>query len=166
MSNGNLWIYGDEIAYQGSPINMATTYNQWRNINGDIHQWYIDNYDLSSLDNNSDGIVDMIIFVNRSRFDTGFMGIADNYLPAGTISDASDPSEPVINGSSSVTTNSGVYQRGVYDLGWRYIIFHEMGHQLHQLYGHYNGLHRWNLMSGSSFITIPPSLSGLVQNAW
>ena len=57
MSDGNLWVYGDEIAYTGSPINLATSNAQWRINNGDIHQWFIDNYDLSSLEKKGNDIV-------------------------------------------------------------------------------------------------------------
>ena len=165
MSNGNLWVYGDEVAYTGTTINKGTSEAEWRTINEDVHQWYIDNYDLRSLDNDSDGEVDMIVFVNRARYNMGFQGIAINYLPSGIISDASDSTEPIIRGSSSLSTNSGVYQRGVYDLGWRHIIFHEMAHQLHNEYSHYNKLHRWNLLSGS-YPDPHTSVSGLVQSAW
>lgn len=181
MSNGNLWLYGDEHAYEGPAINTSSDFTSkanWHANNQAILQWYADNYDLRSLDNNSDGVVDMIMLICRARakypYGSGsgqhYGGVADGdyltNLSAGTItiSDASDPSEPDIVGSSSLIDNSGVYGTDCYNLeGTHQLITHELGHQLWNS-GHRNGLHRWNLMSGAG--STPPTGSGEVASAF
>ncbi len=178
MSNGNLWLYGDEHVYTGPGITRSSddaSKTSWRANNQAILQWYINNYDLSSLDNNSDGLVDMILLVCRARakypYGSGggqtYTGVADgDYLPSPiTIADASNPAEPDIRGEYSLVNNSGVYGTDAYNLeGSIPHLAHELGHQLWNLYGHRNGLHRWNLMCGAG--TNPPTKSGEVASAF
>ncbi len=173
MSEGNLWLYGEEIAYEGPPINISTDKADWRNKNQSILQWYIDNHDLRSLDNNSDGWIDMIILACRARqkypySTTGhYTGVSDgDYLTQTsiTMADASDPAEPDIFGQrGNLISTSGTYQTDIYSISSRYIICHELGHQLMNS-GHFNGLHRWNLMSGAG--ASQPTRSGVVFSAY
>ncbi len=176
MSNGNLWLWGDEHVYAGPAITRSSddaSKASWRANNQAILQWYVNNYNLNSLDNNGDGLVDMIMLICRARakypyFIGGqnYTGVADgDYLPSPvTISDALNPTEPDIRGEYSLVNNSGVYGTDCYNLeGTRPHIAHELGHQLWNS-GHRNGVHRWNLMSGAG--STPPTKSGIVPNAF
>jgi hypothetical protein len=185
MSNGSLWLWGDEHAYAGPAITSSSdnaSKASWRANNQAILQWYINNYDLSSLDNNGDGLVDMIMLVCRARAKypygsgsgRGYTGVADgDYLTdvfAGTVTifDALNPGEPDIVGSISLIDNSGVYGTDAYNLeGSIPHLAHELGHQL-WVSGHRNGLHRWNLMSGATSFPppYPPTKSGEVASAF
>lgn len=165
MSNGNLWLYGDEVTYTGPSITIASedgNETQFKANNRSILQWYINNYDLTSLDNDSNGEVDMIMLVCRSRAGFGYSGIAYNYVTSGIITGS--PGEPVIRGSSNFN-NSGTYQTDCYNLAdARGLCAHEVGHHLFLNTSHYNGLHRWNLMSGAGG-TNPPRSSGVTMSA-
>lgn len=175
MSNGNLWLYGDEHVYTGASITTssdAASKASWRANNQAILQWYANTYDLSSLDNNSDGLLDMIMLVCRARakypYGSGqsYTGVADgDYLPSPiTISDALNPAEPDIRGEYSLVNNSGVYGTDAYNLeGAILLLAHELGHQI-WVSGHRNGLHRWNLMSGAG--SPPPTKNGKVASAF
>lgn len=167
LSGGNIWIYGDEYAYPHTTVlNTPINATEWRNHNQAVHEWFIDNHDLTDLDNDGDGVVDMIIFLNRAGYNPGYQGIAEgDYLPS-PIDITGAPGEPEIWGRviNNWTRNSGVFARNIYDLLDTFVFLHEIGHQLHQLRGHFNGLHRWNLMSGVG--ANPPTLSGIVMSAW
>jgi M6 family metalloprotease-like protein len=181
MSNGNLWLYGDEHIYTGPPIIRSTEENLkswWRVHNRDILQWYVNNYDLGTLDKDGDMLVDMIMLICRARPKFGYgtdstgaifgryQGVADgDYLPSPiTISDAAHPTEPDIRGEISLINNSGVYGTDCYNLeDARRLMAHELGHQIWNS-GHRNGIHRWNLMSGAG--TNPPTHSGSVASAF
>ncbi len=159
MSNGNLWLYGDQIAYTGPPLTSAggdslQRYNGWAENNRRILQWLADHHDLQHLDNNGDGVVEMIMLINRARPDFGFQGVAE--IP---ISD----SIRVAAGQPLITNRSGIYQKNCFNLlGCRQIVTHEVGHRLG--FAHHNGLHRWNLMSGTG--PMAPALSGITMSGW
>lgn len=173
MSGGRYWLYGHEYTYAGPAITRAKTKKQWRENNRKILQWFIDHHNLRALDNDGDGVVDLIMLVNRARpkFPYGnkkrgtYQGVADgDYLPANTvIADRNDAGEPVIRASRSVRKNSGTYQTDCYALTSRNIILHELGHRLIGA-GHKNALHRWNLMSGAG--RNAPTSSGVVLSAY
>ncbi len=173
MSGGRLWLYGREVAYAGPPIRRARNKRQWRENNRRVLSWLIRSYDLRELDNDGDGFVDWILFINRARpkFPYGrarsghYQGVANgDYLPSPVIiADPDDPDEPVIRGSMDARKNSGTYQTDCYAMSMRNIILHEIGHKLLGG-GHRNRLQRWNLMAGSGGAA---SLeNGVVLSAW
>ncbi len=159
MSGGRLWLYGDEVTYTGPPLNLArgdslTRYNKWADTNTSILQWFADNYPLAQLDNNLDGLVDMIILVCRTRTDFRFQGIAEIPITRAI---------SVRSGEPGITSQSGIYQKNNFSLaGTRHIVTHEIGHRLG--FAHENGLHRWNLMSGNG--ERAPGLSGVTMSGW
>ena len=170
MSGSRLWLYGDEVTYTGPPIQRAQGDSiqekrlNWRKSNTKILQWFADNYDLEKLDNFKEGSVDLVILICRARVGFGFQGLSVIPLE-GTIETAQD--KPRIGGGN------GIYQKNCYSLpGTRHIVSHEIGHRLdfeHEIgyrlnLGHENGLHRWNLMSGSG--EKPPKWSGVTMSAW
>ena len=159
MSNGNLWLFGDAITYTGPPLFAATgdsleRYNAWADNNRQILQWLADSHDLRSLDNDGDDHVEMIVLICRARAGFGFQGIS-----AIPISDAIQ----VAAGQPKIDENSGIYQKNCFNmLGCRQVVTHETGHRLG--FGHVNGLHRWNLMSGSG--PMSPGISGMTMSGW
>ncbi|MDZ7260571.1 MAG: T9SS type A sorting domain-containing protein [candidate division KSB1 bacterium] len=160
MSGGKLWIYGDEVTYKGPPlfqgINVSDSIKKviWLENNTKIIQWFADNYPLAKLDNNSDGVVDFIILICRARPKFGFQGLAA--LPINKV--FTNPDEP------QIIPGSGIYQTDCYTLhSTRHIVSHEIGHCL-GFWNHLNGLHRWNLMSGSGHH--PPESSGVTMSAY
>lgn len=158
MSNGYLWLYGDEITYAGPPLNEAKDekekYQSWQQINATILQWLADHADLTRLDNNHDGIVDLILLICRARPKFGYAGEAGLSF-TGEIK--VKPGQPRITGAS------GTYQTDCYlFFETRHLSAHEIGHRLGL--GHINGLHRWNLMSGLG--DKPPHGSGVTMSAF
>ena len=173
MSNGKLWLYGDEVAYSGPPIQRAKAKLEWQKDNQAILQWFMNTRDTRSLDNDGDGYLDLVLLICRARakFAYGkggkghYQGVANgDFLPAiKVIRDVSDVDEPVFRVSNSVQHNSGLYQTDCYALSARNIIIHELGHKILKLY-HMNGLYRWNLMSGAG--RQAPTRSGVVLSAY
>lgn len=160
MSGGNLWLFGNEITYTGAPLTRAkpdssnSRYQNWVNINTQVIQWFANNHDLTRLDNDVDGFVDMILLVCRARSKFGYQGIAR--LPINTIT--TNPGQP------QITPVSGIYQTDCYTLPTtRNIVAHEIGHCL-GFTRHENGLHRWCLMSGTG--PMPPQTSGVTMSAF
>jgi M6 family metalloprotease-like protein len=159
MSNGHLWLYGDEVTYAGPPLVEASNENEryttWQKNNAKILQWFADAYNLPQLDNNKDGTVDLILLICRARPKFGFAGeaslnIADKIF--------------VKPGRPQIINSSGAYQTDCYlFFDTRHLVSHEIGHLL-GLWGHVNGLHRWNLMSGVG--DKPPHGSGVTMSAF
>jgi len=156
MSNGHLWLYGDEITYNGPPFTETSgDYQSWAKVNAKILQWFAGEYDLAKLDNDKNGEVDLILLICRARSKFGYGGEA-NLSFAGKIS--------VKPGQPQITTTSGAYQTDCYlFFDTRHIVTHEIGHLL-GLWGHVNGLHRWNLMSGVG--ANQPHGSGVTMSAF
>lgn len=173
ISAGKLWLYGDEVAYTGPPVRRAKTKKQWRQNNRRVIQWFVDNHDTRLYDNDGDGAIDMLMLISRARskfaYGAGkkghYQGVSNgDFLPAGVrIADMRDPGKPVFRGHGSIMRNSGIYQTDCYSLNSRPIIIHEIGHLLMGP-GHFNGLRRWNLMSGAG--RNAPAHSGVVPGAW
>lgn len=160
MSGGKLWLYGDEITYNGPALYRAsddsvkTPYAAWTETNTRIIQWFADHYDLTDLDNNQNGFVDAIILICRARTKFGFQGIAR--LPINEITTRS--------GQPQIDAASGIYQTDCYNLReTRHIVTHEIGHCL-GFSSHVNGLHRWCLMSGRGHQE--PHTSGVTMSAF
>ncbi len=160
MSNGHLWLYGDEVTYTGPPLtetgsNENERYASWQQNNTKILQWFAEEYNLAKLDNDKNGDVDLILLLCRARPKFGFAGEASLNL-GGEI--FSRPGWP------KITNASGTYQTDCYlFFDTRHLVTHELGHLL-GFWGHNNGLHRWNLMSGVG--DKPPHGSGLAMSAF
>ena len=160
MSNGHLWLYGDEVTYTGPPLTEAGSnenerYASWQQNNTKILQWFAEEYNLAKLDNDKNGDVDLILLLCRARPKFGFAGEASLNL-GGEI--FSRPGRP------KITNASGTYQTDCYlFFDTRHLVTHELGHLL-GFWGHNNGLHRWNLMSGVG--DKPPHGSGLAMSAF
>ncbi len=173
LSGGKLWLYGDEIAYTGPPIARAANRKEWRQANKRIIQWFVEQHDTRPYDNDGDGVIDLLMLISRARskFAYGrekgghYQGVANgDFLPPGVrIADPRDPGKPVFRAHGSIRRNSGIYQTDCYALNSRPIIIHEIGHLLIGP-GHFNGLQRWNLMSGAG--RNAPKRSGTVFSAW
>jgi len=160
MSNGHLWLYGDEVTYTGPPLtetggNENERYASWQKNNTKILQWFADEYNLTKLDNDKNGEVDLILLLCRARPKFGFAGEASLNLADKIFSRSGRP---------QITNASGTYQTDCY-LFWDtlYLVAHEIGHLL-GFGGHVNGLHRWNLMSGVG--DKPPHGSGITMSAF
>jgi len=160
MSNGHLWLYGDEVTYTGPPLTETGSdenerYTSWQKNNTKILQWFADEYNLAKLDNDKNGEVDLILLLCRARPKFGFAGEASLNLSDKIFS---RPGRP------QITSASGTYQTDCYLFrDTLYLVAHEIGHLL-GFWGHDNGLHRWNLMSGVG--DKPPHGSGITMSAF
>jgi len=157
MSDGKLWLYGDEVTYSGPLLhsaksgNRSTRHKKWMENNTKIISWFTKNYEISKLDNNDDGSFDYVILVCRARPKFGYQGLGK--LPINRITDQ----------SGKIIRISGIYQTDCYKLhATRHIVVHEIGHSLG--FGHINGIHRWCLMSGSG--RLAPEASGVAMSAY
>jgi M6 family metalloprotease-like protein len=156
MSNGQLWLYGDEVTYTGPPLpGTGNDYESWAKTNAQILQWLAGEYNLTKLDNNKDGEVDLILLLCRARPKFGFAGEASLSFADKIF---------VRPGQPQITSASGTYQTDCYlFFDTRHLAAHEIGHRL-GFGGHVNGLHRWNLMSGVG--ARPPHGSGVTMSAF
>jgi hypothetical protein len=155
MSGGKAWIFGDEITYDGPPLENIVRHGdnklrpQWIRNNTGIMKWLVSEYFEKFEKDPKDYTV---VFVNRNRPDFGFQGIAQL------------PTIGVVNNVGQKVSLKGTYQNSCYTLeAARHIVSHELGHYFFN-FGHLNGLHRWSLMSGAG--NRPPKASGVTFSAY
>lgn len=155
MSNGKIWIYGDEITYTGTELsnhfdhNDRESFPKWRENNTIVLQWLVDNYFKAAEKNYREYL---IIFINRARPKFGYQGIAQLQT------------NQIYADSNNTLLLNGIYQTDCYSLpGTRHIVTHELGHRLFNLH-HINGVYRWSLMSGAG--RFPPEASGVTMSAY